>query len=88
MIIMYCSAIFYDAEALIGKDSNGITAWIFRLNPVYAAIRNFRNAIFYGNDGMGFHVNSLLYLGGVSILTLMIGFVLFYKKQDKFILHI
>lgn len=80
MLIMYTSAIFYQVESVI-SDKNG---WIFKLNPLYAVIENFRNAVF----GQPMNFQSMTYatiFGGVSLL---IGVFVFYRKQDKFILYL
>ncbi len=77
MLIMYTSAIFY---SLGDKD----IGWIFNLNPIYHIIVNFRNCVF----GRPLDMNALLITLGYSVLSLIIGMFLFYKKQDKFILNI
>lgn len=80
MIIMYCSAIFYPAKMLKGNKSI-----ILDLNPLYAVIKNFRNAVLYG---VGPDYGALAYAGIFSIIALVIGVVSFYKKQDEFILNL
>lgn len=81
MLIMYCSAIFYEIDSKITSVNN---QWIFKVNPLYALIANFRHAI-YGEP-----LNSyfLIYSIIVSFASLLIGVILFYKKQDEFILNI
>ncbi|SFR56846.1 ABC transporter permease [Anaeromicropila populeti] len=81
MMIMYTSAIFYESDRLIKSGYD----WILKYNPVYAIILNFRNAVYYGQ---GFDTYSLVYSTGFSLVTLVIGLLLFYRKQDKFILFI
>jgi ABC-2 type transport system permease protein len=81
MLIMYASAIFYPVERII-TNGNG---WVFRLNPVYMCIANFRNAVLYG---IPMDIQYTLVSGGVSLALLLIGVVLFYKKQDEFILYL
>lgn len=81
MLIMYASAIFYQTERLI-NTGNG---WIFKINPLYHVITNFREAILYGQPlSMEFLVPSTIFSFG----SLLIGVFIFYKKQDEFILHI
>lgn len=80
MIIMYCCAIFYPAEMLKGKKS-----FILDFNPLYALIKNFRNAVLYGTEP---DFRALTYAGVFSIIALCIGVVAFYKKQDEFILNL
>lgn len=80
MLIMYASAIFYQIEQVMTPAN----AWIFKLNPLYAVIANFRNAVF----GMPFDMSAFWYASGVSIILLLCGSVAFYKKQDNFVLYI
>ena len=81
MLIMYASAIFYFPEKVI-NTGNG---WIFKVNPVYMCIANFRNAILYGKPmDVSYAVNASI----IAVVCLITGAVLFYKKQDKFILYV
>lgn len=81
MLIMYTSAVFYDAERL----GLGRKAQIFRLNPLFDIILNFRNAVLYGRP---FDMEALIISAVISFGSLIIGVLLFYKQQDKFILYI
>lgn len=81
MLIMYASAIFYDPAKILADPAK---AWILKYNPLYSIILNFRNAVF----GVPMDVKSALYAGGFAVVTLAVGIILFYKKQDKFILYI
>jgi len=81
MLVMYCCAIFYDPARVV---KNGF-GWIFDLNPLYAVIENFRNCVLYGT---GFNYQSLIYAAVFSVVSLVVGLFVFYKKQDKFILNI
>ncbi len=78
MLIMYTCAIFYKTD--------GITrhAWIFRYNPLYSVIVNFRNAIF-GEPLDMYHLWLSL---GFSAVLLAVGIIVFWKKQDDFILYV
>jgi ABC-2 type transport system permease protein len=80
MLIMYASGIFYNVESLV----EGENEWIFTLNPLYALILNFRNAVF----GNPMDLFSLGYSFVIAFGSLFLGIYLFYKKQDKFILNI
>lgn len=80
MLIMYSSAIFYAPEKVL----RGNYGWILKFNPVYACILNFRNAVF----GKPLEWKYLLYLTVFSFGTFFLGVIIFYKQQDKFILHI
>lgn len=80
MLIMYASGIFYRVEDVMSAKN----AWIFKLNPLYAIIVNFRNAVF----GHPMDFQAMWYAFGVGALSLLIGVFVFYKKQDKFILYL
>jgi len=79
MIIMYCSAIFY-YPSMVSDNS-----WILRMNPLYAVILNFRNAIL---EGVPLDSGALLYSVAFSAIALVAGILLFYKNQDRFILYL
>lgn len=83
MIIMYISAIFYPAGRMLDSDVVW-KRWLLKYNPLYAMIANFRNAIF----GLPADKFFTWYALGFGAVTLVIGIVVFYKKQDKFILYI
>lgn len=78
MLVMYTCAIFYHVEDM--KEFK----WLVELNPLYSIILNFRNAIF----GVPFDQFALIYSTIFSFGALLIGILLFYKQQDKFILNI
>lgn len=80
MIIMYTAAIFYPVERLY---ENG-KAWILELNPIYSLISLFRSAVF----STPIEVRHIVYAAVFSFGTLIIGTIMFYKKQDKFILYV
>ena len=80
LLIMYASAIFYYPERLL----NSGYYFILKYNPLYCVIANFREAIF----GQPMTIGYVVYSVGFSILAIVVGFVLFYKKQDKFVLYI
>ncbi|MGN0505568.1 MAG: ABC transporter permease [Lachnospiraceae bacterium] len=80
MLLMYACAIFYRAEDVISASNR----WIFTFNPLYAVIENFRNAVF----GQPMNMTATLYSLAFSVVTFFIGVFVFYKNQDKFILHL
>lgn len=82
MLIMYTCAIFYNAERLVKTG----TAWVFKINPLYACIKTFRDAV-YG-DSM-FIEPYWVYMPAITAAaTCILGFLFFKKLQDRFILHI
>ncbi len=80
MIIMYTSAIFYRMDTL----KLGESVWVFKLNPLYVIIDTFRSAVFGAPMNQTSLILSLIYSFG----SLLIGILLFYRKQDNFILNI
>ncbi|MEG1459369.1 MAG: ABC transporter permease [Acetivibrio sp.] len=81
MLIMYSCAIFYDPSRLV-KTGN---AWIFKINPVYHIIANFREAVLFGEPlSLEYLIPSIIFSFG----SLFVGIYIFYKKQDEFILHV
>jgi len=80
MLIMYLSAIFYDAESLI----TGRYGFLIKYNPLYAIINNFRNSVF----GYPMEMKYLLYSTAFSVVMLVAGVVMFYRQQDKFVLYV
>lgn len=79
-LLMYCCAIFYEPTRLL----NTKYAFIIKYNPVYAVICNFRHCV-YGEPMERFY---LVYSACFSLVVMLIGLILFRKKQDQFILHI
>ena len=80
MLLMYACGIFYRVEDIASEKN----MWLFQLNPLYAVIENFRDAIF----GNSMNISAMLYSFVFSSVLLLVGVVVFYKKQDQFILHI
>jgi ABC-2 type transport system permease protein len=80
MIIMYTCAIFYRMDTL----NLGEAVWVFKLNPLYVIIDTFRSAVFGAPMNQTSLILSLIYSFG----SLFIGMLLFYRKQDNFILNI
>lgn len=79
-LIMYMSAIFYSADIVTNKF-----ALIMRLNPIYPVIGVFRDCILYGQITSKLNV---LLCGVYAILYMIIGFIVFKKNEDKFILYV
>ena len=79
MIIMYMSAIFYPVERI---EKSGY-AWILKLNPLYCIIHQMRGGM------LGYTVSRYEYLFPLvsAFVLLVIGVLVFKKKQDEFILH-
>ena len=82
-LLFYLTPIFYQVEQL------NIQSEIFKMalmaNPLYSITQMFRSCVLYGEM---FNMNHLLYSLAFGIVTVAVGLIAFYKKQDKFILHI
>ncbi len=84
MLIMYTSAIFYDLSDKRFADNKLLEPIMKLFNPLYDIIINFRNAVF----GHPLNQQALIISAIYSFGTLLIGILLFYRKQDDFILNI
>lgn len=80
MLVMYTCAIFYYPDALLESGY----AWILKMNPLFCIIQSFRNAIF----GNAINMQMVIYALVISLVLLLVGNLMFYKKQDEFILHV
>lgn len=88
LLLFYVTPIMYHIDKL-GFVAGSWQLKIIKLNPLYGIIGMFRAAILFGNDFTHYWDMKLMYYCiAVSIICLVLGFVMFYKKQDKFILHI
>lgn len=80
MILMYMTPIFYPAEIIPSKYLS-----LVKLNPIFECVNMFREVMLYENVPL---LNSHLICIGYSLFYLVVGLIIFYKKQDKFIFHI
>jgi len=83
MLLFYMSPIIYQVSQL--KNPN---VWVVRAimgNPLYSIISMFRSCVLFGEM---WNWNWFYYSLGFSVLMVVIGVVVFYKKQDKFILYL
>ncbi len=79
-VIMYLTPIFYPAEIIPEKYKV-----LVELNPLFNIVGMFRGILMDGNiPAFQSIFNSLIY----SMIVMLLGFFIFYKKQDKFIFHI
>lgn len=82
-LLFYLTPIFYQVEQLNIKSE--IFKMALMANPLYSITQMFRSCVLYGEM---FNMNHLIYSLAFGIITMAIGLFAFYKKQDKFILHI
>ncbi len=80
MLIMYTCAIFYKVDTFIGTS----TYWAFKLNPLYALIKSFRECIY----GQPMDLRWLAYALVFSVACCLIGSWIFHRKQNRFIYYI
>lgn len=77
---MYLTPIFYPAN-IIPKQFE----WLISLNPLFYMVQHFRATILYGVIP-SFELNSICFMNAAGAFIL--GLFIFYKAQDKFIMHI
>ncbi len=87
-LLFYVTPIVYNIQSLkIAQNSAQMR--IFKMNPLYGIIGMFRAAVIWGNDFSHYwDMNLMWYSAACAVFALVIGFAVFYKNQDKFILHI
>ncbi|MBO4415138.1 MAG: ABC transporter permease [Lachnospiraceae bacterium] len=83
MLIMYTCAIFYKVDNL----KTQVNAWIFKVNPLYSLIVLFRDAVF-GRSIMAEDSYHLYFAIAFSFASFLLGILVFWRKQDKFILYV
>lgn len=83
MLIFYLTPIFYNVKQL--KIENTLVLRSLMANPLYSIVSMFRSCVLFGEM---WNWHWFLYSLGFSLLCVAIGAVMFWKNQDKFILHI
>lgn len=80
LLLMYLSAIFYSIDAYSQQ-----VQYLFYLNPIYVYIRYFRKIILEGTiPKLSFHLLAAAY----AVIVLVIGAVIYKKKNYKFLYYI
>jgi len=74
---MYLSPVIYSPEIL----PEAFRFWITRLNPMFYLIELFRMPIYYGKVP---DLSLVMIAGGISIVTLYVGWIYFTGKSDEF----
>lgn len=80
MMLMYLTPIFYPAEIVPASFR-----FIQDYNPLFAIIKCCRSSFLYGTL---YNTQDLLFAMGSGIVALVIGIIIFYKFQDRFILYV
>ena len=86
MLLFYITPVFYNINNL---NLSGGVSWFgfaLKLNPLYWITDLFRSCVLV--NGFDWNWNGFFYTLGFSVFSILIGIYFFYKKQDKFILHI
>jgi len=86
MLLFYMTPVFYKVQNLHLTGSKAWFAVVLKLNPLYWIVDEFRACILV--YGFNFHWKGFLYTFIFSVASVFVGVLFFYKKQDKFILHI
>lgn len=88
MLLFYVTPIVYTVDKLGFKEGSW-QSMILKLNPLCGIVDMFRAAVLHSADFAAyFDPFSLIYCSVFAVAILVIGTALFYKLQDKFILHI
>ena len=89
LLLFYATPIFYTPNRL--GDSRALHMALMA-NPLYSIVEMFRDCVLRGGNalhtGWPFNPNHLWYSLGFSLVMLLVGGLMFWRKQDKFILHI
>ena len=88
LLLFYLTPIVYHPSRLDYAEGS-IQLRILKLNPLYGLVGNFRAAVMWGHEFSQNWDRVLMYYSIIfAFLMLIIGIWMFYKNQDKFILHI
>ena len=82
MLLFYLTPIFYRVDQLHASPTVQLA---LMANPLYSIVSMFRSCVLYGRM---WNWHWFWYSLGFSLVTILIGAFVFYKKQDEFILHI
>ena len=81
----FASAIFYYPETYANEGMGAILHTILNCNPVYWYLHGFRQLVVYGEWITGFE---LFRCAAAAAVAMLLGVVVFYRKQDKFVLYL
>lgn len=85
MMLFYVTPVMYKLDTLQKSGMSSMVMRILMLNPLYSIIEMFRSCVLYCEM---WNWNHFIYALVTSVILLVVGIIVFYKKQDKFILHI
>lgn len=85
MLLFYITPVFYNMKSLhLGENS--LFAYALKANPLYWIVDLMRSCVLV--EGFQWNWTGFFYTLGFAIVSILIGIYFFFKKQDKFILHI
>ena len=88
LLLFYLTPIVYHPSRLNFVEGS-LQLRILKLNPLYGLVGMFRAAVIWGTVfSKNWDMVLMYYTAGFAVVTLIVGFWLFYRNQDKFILHI
>lgn len=80
LLLMYCSAIFYNVSVLPAQYQN-----LFLLNPIYVYIKYFRTVVLDGQlPSIEYHLLCLFY----AMIALLLGGYIYKKNNHKFLYYV
>lgn len=85
LMLFYVTPIMYSLKTLGKVGVHKIVMEILMLNPLYSILEMFRSCVLYCSIWNWHH---FFYALAISIVTLVVGLIVFYKHQDRFILYI
>lgn len=86
MLLFYITPVFYKLSNLHLASSTSWFGFLLKLNPLYWITDLFRSCVLV--NGFDWNWTGFFYTLAFAVVTNLLGFYFFYKKQDKFILHI
>ncbi len=88
LLLFYLTPIVYHPSRLNFVEGS-IQLRVLKMNPLYGLVGNFRAAVMWGHEfTQNWDMVLMYYTSAFAVVMLIIGFWLFYRYQDKFILHI
>jgi len=88
LLLFYLTPIVYHPSRLNFVEGS-LQLRILKLNPLYGLVGMFRAAVMWGHEfAQNWDMVLMYYTTAFAVVMLIIGFWMFYRNQDKFILHI
>lgn len=81
-LLFYIIPCIYTMETI---ESSKLLTYVIKINPLYSFIELFRDVVLYNQI---FNVKHLIYAFCVSIITLMLGVIIFNWKSDDIVFHL